>query len=402
MPTRNGLTSVLMYSVPHHCHLSIAAERRAVGVRDCVSASTGYDRNYCEGESRDTSMGDGTRMFGTGECGSMTWFESLFGFDEQSPLVVRSKLRVEGTQIIASENGRRFEAGRLTTPSLHDLSRQAALSTCHGSTEVFEVVADSKLLHADCANEGALFQVASQFNLLEMVSPSVTPEAGISRYANDLTQGPACAMSCAAGTVFRNYFACVGNQVGQTATRQIDCLADVGTALGNTDDSLWQMKNGYALASEAGLKAIAAAIANSDPDQLAELRGHLRIGLQSQTEVTLENCGHRVSQAYCSALPVAYSHLPDSEWEPFARLILDAAYEATLAAGVLNRDATGNNGVFLTLLGGGAFGNRMSWIISAIERALTLYEDAGLNVAIVSYRASNPLVVDLIARLAKR
>ena len=37
---------------------------------------------------------------------------------------------------------------------------------------------------------GALFQVASQFNLLEMVSPDVTPEHGVSGYAHDLTLGP--------------------------------------------------------------------------------------------------------------------------------------------------------------------------------------------------------------------
>lgn len=327
----------------------------------------------------------------------MTWFETLFGFDEESPEVVRSNLRVEGSQLASITNGRLFEVGSLSTPSLKDVCREAGHSVNHGRTKVSEIVADSKLLHADLANEGALFQVASQFNLLEMVSPSVTPEEGISRYATDLTQGPACAMSCAAGTVYRNYFAPVGDQVGQTASRQIDCLADMGTALGNTDDSLWQMKNGYALASESGLKSIASKIANSSAEDLAELRGNLRIGLQSHTEVTLDDCGHCVSQAYCSALPVAYSHVSDRAWEPFARLILDAAYEATLAAGVLNRDATGNNAVFLTLLGGGAFGNSIRWILPAIERALAQFKNAGLDVAIVSYRSSHPLVADMVA-----
>jgi len=37
----------------------------------------------------------------------------------------------------------------------------------------------------------APFQVASQFNLLEMTGPSVTPEHGVARYAHDPTQGPA-------------------------------------------------------------------------------------------------------------------------------------------------------------------------------------------------------------------
>jgi hypothetical protein len=49
-------------------------------------------------------------------------------------------------------------------------------------------------MHRLPENAGALFQVASQFNLLEMVSPSVTPEDGVTRYQDDHTQGPACAI----------------------------------------------------------------------------------------------------------------------------------------------------------------------------------------------------------------
>ncbi|WP_423186374.1 hypothetical protein ACO1PK_14805 [Alishewanella sp. d11] len=45
-----------------------------------------------------------------------------------------------------------------------------------------EFVADVLELHANPDNAGALFQVASQFNLLEMVSPNVTAEQGITRY----------------------------------------------------------------------------------------------------------------------------------------------------------------------------------------------------------------------------
>ncbi len=50
-----------------------------------------------------------------------------------------------------------------------------------------------------------MFQVASQFNLLEMISPNVTPDDGIGIYENDPTQGPACAIACGAGTIYRNY-----------------------------------------------------------------------------------------------------------------------------------------------------------------------------------------------------
>ena len=86
-------------------------------------------------------------------------------------------------------------------------------------------------MHADPELEGALFQVASQFNLLEMTGPSVTPEDGVTRYSSDHTQGPACAIAAGAATIYRNYFAPVDGESGQTRDRQIDALAGVGAAL---------------------------------------------------------------------------------------------------------------------------------------------------------------------------
>jgi hypothetical protein len=255
---------------------------------------------------------------------------------------------------------------------------------------VREVIASVQDLHADPANAGALFQVASQFNLLEMASPSATPELGIGIYENDPTQGPACAVAAGAGTIYRNYFAPVNGQIGQSAGRQIDCLADLGRALDNTGSRLWQMRNGYALAGRDGLIEISDRLRALSDSELDELRGLLRIGIQWNTQVTLPGCAHLVSQAYCSALPVAYSSHPASLWESFARLVLEAAYEATLCAAILNRQRAGERRLYLTLLGGGAFGNQPEWILDALRRALRLYAGWDLDVAIVSYRSSNP------------
>lgn len=41
--------------------------------------------------------------------------------------------------------------------------------------------------------------------------------------------------------------------------------------------------------------------------------------------------GHRVTQVFCSALPVSYG-VRSPHWEPLARLVLEACYEATLLA----------------------------------------------------------------------
>ena len=287
--------------------------------------------------------------------------------------------------------------GRLETPSLGELRRRALeQSSRQGVLKVREVVGDVRQLHVGASAAGSLFQVASQFNLLEMASPSATPEMGVGIYENDHTQGPACAIAAGAGTIYRNYFVIVDGRIGQTAENQIDCLADLGAALGNDAGRLWKMRNGYAFATESGLAEISRRLEASTEVQLEQLRSRLRIGIQWRTQVTLAGCQHLVSQAYCSALPVAYSSLAPAHWERFARLILDALYEATLCAAVLNAEATGVETVYLTAVGGGAFGNPSEWILAALERALDLHRRTPLNVAIVSFRSPNPAVGRLV------
>jgi hypothetical protein len=75
--------------------------------------------------------------------------------------------------------------------------------------------------------------------------------------------------------------------------------------------------------------------------------------------------------------------------------MLEAAYEATLCAAILNLLGRGTNRAFLTLLGGGAFGNDTDWIISSLERALTLYREWDHEVVIVSYGKSKDYVQQL-------
>ena len=110
--------------------------------------------------------------------------------------------------------------------------------------------------------------------------------------------------------------------------------------------------------------------------------------------------GHAVTQVFCSALPVGYSPLPRAAWDRFPRLVLDAAYEATFRAALRNRAETGCGAVFLTLVGGGVFGNDPAWILAAVRRSLTLFADAGLDVAVVSYGRPDPRVAALVAEYA--
>jgi hypothetical protein len=58
--------------------------------------------------------------------------------------------------------------------------------------------------------------------------------------------------------------------------------------------------------------------------------------------------------------------------------------------------------VFLTLVGGGAFGNESEWIMEAIKRSLKIYKAWDLDVAIVSYRKSNPALQALAEEFSQK
>lgn len=334
------------------------------------------------------------------------WFHRLTGFNESGDTTTQERLEVIGGTLRSKVNGRSFGIGAFEMASLADLrARVAGSKATQGPTRVSIVTGDVRQMHRLPEYRGALFQVASQFNALEMVGPSVTPEDGVTRYAHDRTQGPACAIAAGAATIYRNYFAPVSGQVGQTAECQLDGLADVGEelsrGLNKPVSELWTMQNGYAMATKAGLDLITAHLLQLDEKARRELAGRLRIGVHTDVEVTdgPTKPGQLVNQVFCSALPVSYGRIEQSHWQGFAQFVLDAAYEATLLAGVLNSRQGGSNIVLLTMLGGGAFGNAPEWIHAAIQQALCKTQGHGLDVQLVSYGQPSRQMLNLMGPL---
>ncbi|UQB43164.1 hypothetical protein JX580_04615 [Thiomicrospira microaerophila] len=325
----------------------------------------------------------------------MNWFEDLTGFAETNYADTQAQLLIEEQSLVCtpadSDIPRRYQAGQLLMPTLAELRQQtASLNIAPKPNRVREWVGDVQQLHLDPANQNAVFQVASQFNLLEMVSPFVTPLEGVTGYAFDKTQGPACAIACAAGTIYRNYLVEIKAQHGQTETRQLNMLDELEQVINNPIHQYWQMQNGYLMPTQQGLEELKALLNQASPAVVDVFKSKIKVGVQQDTQVTLNQAKHHVTQVYCSALPIAYHPFMADDWTPFAQLVLDAAYEATFHVALHNAQRTGNSTLYLSLLGGGAFGNPTDWILDAIDKSLVRFENRGLDILFVSYGSANP------------
>lgn len=368
-----------------------------------------------------------------------TWFEKQFGFPEfdvGSRFGATNSDRIRShflwdhdakklTATAAAAAGRTFHVGEFTTPSLREL-KEIFRELSGGETDVGvgeakvkengltiqNISGDVGKLITDPSNEGAIFQAASQFNCLEMINPAITPEAGITDYVKDRTQGPIVAMKAPAGTLFRNYFVTSDNHPGlvkgtkgQTAKNQIDTSGELHEILKDASGfDIWSQNNGYMTPNTpASISDIGSLLKQKDNDFLESCKDALRTGVHWDTET---NAGHCVAQVYCSACPVAYDRITDiyaskdpvtnkiyskhELWAPLASMVLESTYESTLlvAAIVAYREGKRKT-LFLTKVGGGVFGNADSWIAKSIEKACKKYRDVPVDVKVVHYGSTS-------------
>ena len=184
--------------------------------------------------------------------------------------------------------------------------------------------------------------------------------------------------------------------MGQTQDRQIDCLRDLGAALRNEDNSLWTMRNGYALCTESGLASIAQMLDAYERRRTGSLRDRLRVGLHWDVEVTGRIArGPRVTGLLFGA-PVAYTRSRAPDGRPSRRLCSRPRTKRRVG----RRSQYASNHVEHRLADA-----RRRWRLrqrdgvdddGAIRRALKMVAHVGLDVRLVSYGQPDRELVQLV------
>lgn len=264
---------------------------------------------------------------------------------------------------------------------------------------------DIGALQADPDNRDAVFQVASNFNGLETVDAQQNiDEQFLEHYIYDRTQGPSASISAAPGLIARHYFMYYNpetprNTWPQTVEHHVNFLDAL-------EDVLPVSKAGYVVLPE-------------EPCKLTQdSYGAIKIGFHANVQVThgfilnsdehlfiaKDNQAQIINQVFTAAIDLGntnYVHYNNPVACELACHILNAAYEGTLRKAFVE----GKKRVFLTLVGGGVFGNDLSWIFDAISRMSDFIQESGLEVTLIWYcnklNGDNNQVRDQFAGLVK-
>lgn len=228
-------------------------------------------------------------------------------------------------------------------------------------------VIDLQFKYAQYGKSNSLFQVASNFNGLENThsKSECTNPTFLHDYIFDKTQGPKASMGCGASAISRlNCYK--GYQDIQTPNNGLNILKYL--------DRDFTISNGYALMNEDQLNSPL----SFDRNNLSLVRSKCKYILQRECDVTYNSRGdmdfsivppgYRVDQIFCSALNLS-EHCYRNQHQYLnekSRFILNLAYYSTfLAASKYKYD-----NLFLTMIGGGVFGNKPVDIVSEIGLAL--------------------------------
>ena len=359
------------------------------------------------------------------------WFENIFGFKEfkdgknqvYENCIISTNSNGYKTLIVKKNEkyseGKLFPIGRFITPQLSQL-REAGENILSKNTtqqkfkithEIFQSNqsnsrrSNSRTVNTNIFNiheNGNIIQVDSNFNCLNNPNISKKPQDGITIYKETnprfQTTGQKCAIACAAGTLYRNYFVPIVNNNGkiqegqyyeESTKTQLNTLDELELELKNT---FFSIKNGFFSSTNIDLTKLNQNINNET--QIEQLKKSIKIGVHQDVGVTCldidGNCldittrpervtpttrpERVVTQIFCSNFNVISPQI--TNYEKLVKLVLEANYEAVLWASIIYAP---NKQVYLYI----PKNLIQEWCYDAMVKAINLLYEKKANLDIV-------------------
>eukprot|EP00010_Vexillifera_abyssalis_P003036 CAMPEP_0201556186 /NCGR_PEP_ID=MMETSP0173_2-20130828/53822_1 /ASSEMBLY_ACC=CAM_ASM_000268 /TAXON_ID=218659 /ORGANISM="Vexillifera sp., Strain DIVA3 564/2" /LENGTH=278 /DNA_ID=CAMNT_0047968331 /DNA_START=234 /DNA_END=1067 /DNA_ORIENTATION=- len=223
----------------------------------------------------------------------------------------------------------------------------------------------------------ATFQVASNFNALESISPEQSLESKeryVTSYIFDRTQGPAASVHAGGAAIARAYTPFI------PPTNNHFPNSSLLNMIPNELSQFFPVQNGYV-----DFQQCPNDLPPFDSEKLLPLanvvyQSNVQVTSKSESHNTMQvpprlmENPHYIDQVFCAAVNLAQGlsgrlnkRSPNAIER--ASLMLDASYQGTYLSCALNK----RNRLVLTLIGGGVFGNQMSDILYSLGKAHLMY-----------------------------
>eukprot|EP00727_Mastigamoeba_balamuthi_P009809 m51a1_g5450 hypothetical protein (729) ;mRNA; r:207360-209972 len=334
------------------------------------------------------------------------WFEQLTGVGEAtfraSPGTYIKENRFKtakgkGTSLVIqnSQTGAMYYAGNFFITTVGELEQSMAKGGVRDALRQPEVATLRIVTRSDleslpavdigvlqASNRGAMFQAASNFNAVEGIDEETPPdsECFTEFYIWDKTQGPQASISAGAAAITRVHAAFYNPNMPPEAWRQTGA---VQVELLRNLREYFTVRNGYVC-----LTGDEKPLPPEGSREYEDLLGKYCVALHLDVQVTyagfegeelrLIKCPvkpngpsdrdiHLIDQVFCAAMNIAQGSAGEKNatvpgGQEKARFLLRAAYRGTYTAAVAYRCPR----LFLTLIGGGVFGNSVADIYDII------------------------------------
>jgi hypothetical protein len=273
------------------------------------------------------------------------WFQHIIGFSESS-----WNLSTTSLPKIVTDNMGKFREARIS--DLEDLTNMKKhtdhplLIVATRNDNKNDQKFDTSALQFN-GPEHAMYQVASNFNCMELGSQYASPFSGhyLTHLMSDCTQGPSAAAGAGFGAILR---------VTIHNTEKIDLLRYTTLKHQNGKLKEYGDENGFDKKNPFDISSVCVGIHTDVRATFNRSRGPFEYNLD----------GPLIDQVYTSTC-ICYNSEPNK----LSKLLLQAAYEGTYLAAVHRQSPK----LVLTLIGGGCFRNSEQQIAEAIAEAHNKY-----------------------------
>lgn len=323
---------------------------------------------------------------------SYNWFKNLTGVDECTFRAFSKKyFKFDDNKTILIGKNEEYDCGNINVVRLGDLRNlYKNLNLCENSEKLKLKIYYSRSFDFEKYNitnlqekfPNGVFLVASNFNALEGINESKSPESPnfLTSYYADHTQGPTASIGCPAATIYR-YIHSLNNPLNMLKNFEFYNIHNGYPVLNKTAIEIKEINSDDYISiyqTNAEVNYV-----HKNPDELSLIRGPKITQVFAAAVNRKQGSTGMLNNEICSQNPL------------LASIPLECGYETAYLVSILEK----SHHLELCLLGNGVFGNSLENIYNAILKVHEKYQNKSGSLENVEIRLFGPQQMQNIIKM---